>query len=288
MMASMQPSAPPAITPFYVMPRPNAPIALFRGRVDLVGDTATERHRGGVVLEWLPSPAVNVWARGAASDLALDAVMDPDSVAIVPRTPDDHVSAQSKTMRGGPRSAGTSFETGRRLASHECGDPAAQLSHALLHITNFPRLHGRVVTWPDGTVAAGRLVFEGGGWRIVMDEVQGADAVVKELNDSGGFALTHTARVEQQSGGTFTVAALAELLEAFTFFCWLCTEARCGPMLPVGFDDQGHAVWSRWNPAVTESFPSAMTWLDRAHAARPKPCFRCLWTASRTHTGGRS
>jgi len=32
MMASMQPSAPPAITPFYVMPRPNAPIALFRGR----------------------------------------------------------------------------------------------------------------------------------------------------------------------------------------------------------------------------------------------------------------
>jgi hypothetical protein len=130
MIASMQPSAPPAITPFYAMPRPNAPIVLFRGRVDLVGKTVTERHRGGIVLEWLPSPAVSVWARGAASALALDAIMEPDSVAIVPRTPDDHVPAQSRTMRGGSRSARTSFETGKKLLSYECGDPAAQLSHA--------------------------------------------------------------------------------------------------------------------------------------------------------------
>jgi hypothetical protein len=273
MMASMQPSAPPAITPFYAMPRPNAPIVLFRGRVDLADATATERHRGGIVLEWLPSPAVSVWARGAVSDLALNAIMEPDSVAIVPRTPDDHVPAQSKTTRGGSQSAGTSFETRRKLLSHECGDSAAPLSYALLHIANFPRLRGRVVTWPDGSAAPGRMVFESGLWRIVMDEVQDADAVVKELNGSGGFALTHTARVEQVSGGTFTVPALAELVEAFTFFCWLCTEARCGPVLPVGFDDQGHAVWSRWNPTVTESSPSARTWLDPAHSGGAEALF---------------
>src|ERR1039457_7111233 len=63
MMATMQPSA---ITSFYAMPRLNAPIALFRGRVDLVGEAATERHRGGIVLEWLPSPAVSVWAPGGS------------------------------------------------------------------------------------------------------------------------------------------------------------------------------------------------------------------------------
>ena len=54
MMATMLPSA---ITPFYAMPRLNAPIALFRGRVDLDGEGATERHRGGIMLDWLPSPA---------------------------------------------------------------------------------------------------------------------------------------------------------------------------------------------------------------------------------------
>jgi len=273
MMASMQLSAPLAITPFYAMPRPNAPIVLFRGRVDLADETTAERHRGGIVLKWLPSPAVSVWARGAVSDLALNVIMEPDSVAIVPRTPDDHVPAQSKTARGGSRSARTSFETGRKLLGYECGDSAAQLSHALLHIANFRRLHGRVVTWPDGSAAPGRMVFESGPWRIVMDEVQDADAAVKELNGSGGFALTHTARVEQLSGGTFTVPALAELVEAFTFFCWLCTEARCGPVLPVGFDDQGHAVWSRWNPTVTESFPSARTWLDCAHSGEAEVLF---------------
>src|ERR1039457_2431980 len=211
--------------------------------------------------------------RGAASDLALSAIMEPDSVVIVPRTPDDHVPAQPKTAPGGSRTAGTLFQTGRKLLSYECGDPAAQLSHALLHIANFPRLHGRVVRWPDGSAAPGRLVFESDHWRIVMDEVQDADAAVKELNSSGGFAFTHTARVEHLSGGTFTVPALAELVEAFTFFCWLCTEARCGPMLPVGFNGQGRAVWSRWNPTVTESFPSARTWLDCTHADEAEALF---------------
>ena len=270
MMATMQPSA---ITPFYAMPRLNAPIALFRGRVNLVGGGATERHRGGIMLDWLPSPAVSVWAQGAASDLAVSATMDPGSVALTPRTPQDHVPTQPKTARSRPRTAGTSFQTGRKLLRYECGDPVARLSHAVLHIANFPRLHGRVVRWPDGSAARGRMVFESSHWRIVMDEIQDADAVIRELSGAGGFAFTHTARVEHPSGSAFTVPALAELVEAFTFFCWLCAEARCGPMLPVGFDDQGRAVWSRWNPTRTESFPDARTWLDRAHAGEAEALF---------------
>lgn len=142
-----------------------------------------------------------------------------------------------------------------------------------MHIANFPQLHGRVVTWPDGSSAPGRLHFEGGGWRIVMDEVRDADAIVKQWRQSGGFALTHTARVEQPSGGPCTVAALTELVEAFTFFCWLCTESRCGPILPVGLDDQEHAVWSRWNPTVTESFRTPWTWLDAAHLSEAESLF---------------
>jgi hypothetical protein len=147
MMATMQPSA---ITPFYAMPQLNAPIALFRGRVDLVGEAALN----GTAVASCSSGSRHLRSAygsgGAASDLALSAIMEPDSVAIMPRTPDDHVPAQPKTARGGSRRAGTTFQTGTKLLSYECGDSAAQLSHARLHIANFPRLHGRVVRWPDG------------------------------------------------------------------------------------------------------------------------------------------
>src|SRR5436190_17514616 len=105
-------SAPPAVEPFYTCARRNQPIVVFRGRVDLVGATSTERHRGGIVLDWLPSPTVRCWVRGPASELGTRSVMGDAGVKIVPRTPPRTVPRQSKTTRGGPRSAPQGFEAG--------------------------------------------------------------------------------------------------------------------------------------------------------------------------------
>jgi len=266
-------SAPPAIEPFYSTAKPNQPIVLFRGRVDLVGTASTERHRGGIVLDWLPSPTLRTWVRGETSNLSLHTIMGPEEVDITPQTPRRTVQRQSKTTRGGPRNVGTSFETGSHLLDYQCGDSAVPLSHGLMHLANFPRLRGRRVGFPDGSVDPGRLVFEGGGWTIVVDPVRNSGDLEKLLKEDGGFALTHTAKVERTSGATFTSAELHELTEMFTFFCWLCTEARCGPILPIGFDDQGQARWARWRPTRTESFTDARTWLDHLHAGEAETLF---------------
>ena len=266
-------SAPQAIEPFYATARPNQPIALFRGRVDLVGIASTEQHRGGIVLDWLPSPTLRTWVRGGASELATQAVVGSDDVTITPRMVRQTVPRQSKTTSGGPQSVEMSFETGSHLLNYECGDGAAPLSHGLLHLANFPRLHGRPVGWPDRSVDPGRLLFDGGGWTIVLDPVHNVADLERELKKGGGFALTHTAKVQRTSGATFTSAELRELTDAFTFFCWLCIEARCGPMLPVGFDGQGQARWAWWNPTRTESFNAARTWLDTVHAGEAEMFF---------------
>jgi hypothetical protein len=213
--------APSAVEPFYTCARPNQPLVLFRGRVDLVRDECTDRFRGGIVLDWLPSPTLTTFVRGTVTELATEAVIGTPDVAITPRTPRDTVPRQAKTTRGGPRKAGTSFETTRHLLHYECGDGSAALSHALLHLANFPRLHGGVVAWPDGSVTSGRLLFQGGGWTIVLDPVRNGAELDEQLAEDGGFALTHTARVSRSSGETFTSTELWDLTEAFTFFCWL-------------------------------------------------------------------
>ena len=79
--------------------------------------------------------------------------------------------------------------------------------------------------------------------------------------------------MQRTSGGTFIAAELNTFVEAFTYLCWLCAEARCGPLLPVGFDGQGSAVWSQWNPTRTESFTPAATWLDKVHAGEAEALF---------------
>ena len=266
-------SAPAGVEPFYSCAHANQPIVLFRGRVDLVGTASTERHRGGIVLDWLPSPTLTTWARGAASELATDSIMGSADVTITPRTARRGVPRQAKTTRGGRRKAAMSFETSSHLLTYECGDGTAALSHGLLHVANFPRLQGRPVAWPDGSIGPGRLLFEGGGWSVTIDPVQHVAALEDELKKDGGFALTHTAKVERTSGATFTSAELQDLTDAITFFCWLCTEVRCGPMLPVGFNEQGQAVWARWSPTRTESFPAARTWLDTLHASEAETLF---------------
>lgn len=108
----MRTSAPPAVEPFYTCSRRNQPIVLFRGRVDLDGAAGSERHRGGLVLDWLPSPTVRYWVRGPASELATQSIMGGAEVQIVPRFPPRRVPRQSKTTRGGPWSVPQGFEPG--------------------------------------------------------------------------------------------------------------------------------------------------------------------------------
>jgi hypothetical protein len=181
MMGPVSDSPPPAVQPFYATRRPNEPIMFFRGDVDFISAAAVERHRGGILLEWLPSPKLTVWARGAASEIALQSIMERDTVTMAPRTPTDHVPQQSTQTRSGRRSSRSRFETDTRLISHECGDRTAVLSHAVLHVINGQRMIGRLVTWPDGSVGPGRQLFQGGGWRVTVDEVQGASDLLQKL-----------------------------------------------------------------------------------------------------------
>ena len=170
---------------------------------------------------------------------------------IIPRLPRHGVPQQFKTT-GRPRSGAWKFETGSRLLGVECGDTSALLSYALVHLVNFPKF---TAGWWCGRMA--RSSRDGCGsraaggrslWTLLL--VRGPSTM--SCGTNGGFALTHTARVQRTSGGTFTAAEVRSLVEAFTYFCWLCAEARCGPVLPVGFDGQDRAVWSRWNPTRTE------------------------------------
>jgi hypothetical protein len=265
--------APPAVEPFYRCARRNQPIVLFRGSVDLVSSAATERHRGGVMLDWLPSPSLDCWARGSASELAMQSAMGGSGVQMIPALPTRAVPRQREHGHSGPLTASQGFETSAPLRAMECGDPGSQLSRALLHIANFPALNGPPVRWPDGSIIPGRLTFEGAGWTVLMDPAPGTSALHQELKKNRGFGLAHTACVQRTSGELFTVKELVAFVEAFTFFCWLCTETRCGPLLPVGFDGQGNAVWSRWSPTRTEPFTPAETWLDRVHGGQAEALF---------------
>ncbi len=199
--------------------------------------------------------------------------MGTGGVTITPRTPQHAVPRQARTTRGGPRNATSSFEADVHLLDYACGDGSANLSHAVVHLANFPRLNGRRVAWADGAVGAGRLLFEGAGWTVVLDPVQDRAEARKAVEGKRRVLPSPIPRRYVHVGGDIHQCGAADFIEAFTFFCWLCAEARCGPMLPVGYDNTGQARWARWSVTRTESFPSARTWLDSVHAGEAEALF---------------
>lgn len=269
------PTFPPALDPFYATERVNQPIVFFRGSVELADSESRDTFPGEILLDWLPSPSVACHAWGTVSALSLRAVMDQDAVQAIPLIPKNIVPPPVKPRSSSrrPRGGGSSFDASFRLPGLDCGDNSAALSSALLHVANLPLFLGRPISWSDRSMSAARLVFEGGGWRITLDHVKGASALEHALREGGGFALTHVARVERISGSPFNTTDLRALVEAFTYFCWLCAESKCGPVLPVGFDDRGEAVWSRWDSPWIEPFPTAATWLDTVNAQEAEALF---------------
>jgi hypothetical protein len=266
-------SLPAALMPFYASPGVNEPIILFRGRVDLSGATTTEQYPGELSLDWLPTPSVSCQVSGPLSTLALHATFGTENVEAKPRISLRHVPTQVKPRKPRPVASGSAFENSFPMRRLECGDHRKQLAYALLHVANLPQFLGRPITWATRSSRAGRLLFEGGGWSVTLDPVELASELEDVLKRKGGYALTNTARVERTSGATFTSAELKSFSEAFTYFCWLCAEMRCGPVLPVGFDHRSRAIWSDWSAPWIESFPTAATWLDSVHSGEAEALF---------------
>jgi hypothetical protein len=267
------PSFAPALAPFYRTDETNKPLVLFRGDVDLEDGIEHQRFRGEIALDWLPSPRVDCRVWGPLSEIGSKAVMAPESIQATPQVLKHRVPRQLKTRGRRAPVRGSSFEATLAQDSVQCGDRTKPMAYAILHVVNFPLFVGGFISWPDGSAARGRLVFVGGGWRMTVDHAPGAGELIKTLASRGGFALTNVARVERVSGERFTVEDLDAIVEAFTYFCWLCAETRCGPVLPVGYDDTGTATWARWDAPWIEPYIPAATWLDKLNAGEAERLF---------------
>jgi hypothetical protein len=252
----MRNSAPPAVLPFYTCARRNQPIILFRGRVDLVGATRNERHRGGIVLDWLPSPTVRCWVRGPASELG---PRSGSGTRVNRSRTAAHGSAAVKTTAAGgaPTGFGRLPAPGRR-----CGD--VRLAVAPLHIAK-PQLTVRTwrTRWLDRCRTA---AVQRRGWTICVIRTGHRLLPRREQGRTGGSGW-HTARVQRTSGGT---RSPRQPCRGVRISAALPERAA---LLPVGFDSHDNAVWSRWNPTRTESFTRAATWLDTVHAGEAEALF---------------
>ena len=88
------------------------------------------------------------------------------------------------------------------------------------------------------------------------------------MGEHGGHAVTHTCSLERRDRRPFAFARCQELLTCLTWCLWFCRAAAPSVVVPVGFDTNDRATWSRWAAPHTDPLPDHHgQWFDKAYRA---------------------
>jgi hypothetical protein len=126
-----------------------------------------------------------------------------------------------------------------------------EISHMLLHLTNFKMLLGDCITSQDSEKPwswRGRAILEAEGWRVTIDTLKEINDLVHSLHSLSGYAITHVGKLERLDGQCFTAKEADDFLEALFCFLSFARGLWSSPILPVGYDASGNPVWIEWNP----------------------------------------
>ncbi len=90
------------------------------------------------------------------------------------------------------------------------GKPAAATA-VTFHLLNFMEVHGGGIT--DGeSMWPGRVLVHVGPWIVTIDARSDLGDVLQSMRASGGYAVTHTCKLERRDGRAFSFARCQQLL----------------------------------------------------------------------------
>lgn len=246
------------VQPTYSTLEPNAPIRLYEGSFEVEQDNVRVVVKGYVELTWMRSPTVRI----AFSTTSTDSTNRPHRFNLGPASL--HLPRASRATRIDIISL--------RLLSEEyfaqeweplCVGDGQNLTHMVLHLVNFPDTLGMGVSNPDSHYAwLGRFVLRADGWKTTVDKVEHYSSLYELLKSSGGYAITHTVKLEREDGGSFTANQADKLLKDLWYFFSLTNGYWTDMTLRVGFDENGTAIWEQWGRPWASSWRHVPSWFN--------------------------
>lgn len=256
-------SMPVEIEPVYRTNVVNEPVSLYCGSVEFVEDGKSVTGDGSIQIEWLPVPRLMFYAKlpkwspspgPARLPIGLLRVADGRSVK---------VQTTSLSYGLGEVASVPSLSGEAESAEFGCGDSIANVK---FHIPNFRAYLGENIRDETGSRASrSRAEMESDEWRITIDQLhvhtnENGKKLEETIKASGGFGITHVAKLERRGGGTFSSADVADVQSALRWFISFCRGSWTALLLPVGFDANDTRVWEEWREWKVERWRRVPSW----------------------------
>ncbi len=260
-MVNLLNAVPVSLVSGALLGKPNRPVVLYRGRMELRGGGLAYSGRGTVRFEYLPSPRIAF--RMVANQMMLQPVVDliPSDAELSLRSPQTPIPVVISGTTLGAKTVVSGRIKGR--TSIGIGNDMRRLGFRLI---NFHEYVGGAVKL-ETRIWLGRLVLQDGTYVVTIDAAPDLVEVVRILRNIGGYAVTHIGEVKRVDGLALTPAEATDVVEALF---WLFSFARGGsspPALPVGFNSQLKRVWREWLSPRATAWRGNESWFDPTQAS---------------------
>ena len=243
------------------MPTINEPILLYEGSLDIDQGERKVSGPGSITFRWLPVPAPRFQIEHSASknDLALGyALLSVRGAIMASKAIVDNSRLDISGTKKSWEASGwfSTLETGKGKGT--------ELTSVIFHVPNFVDFLGSPIRERGKQqVRMARAVFEGEGWRVVLDALSTTnEKFLAQLKGNGGYAITHVGRFERVNGESFNTEAARDFMGSLCYFLSFCRGMWIAPVLPVGFDSKGTRAWEEWRDWTIDRFLSVNRWIN--------------------------
>jgi hypothetical protein len=156
-------------------------------------------------------------------------------------------------------------------------------------VVNFVDYYGHAISRSvDGqtlvNVRPGRVILNGGGWRVTLDSLENVGKVIRDLKADGGYGLTHTGLAERNDGADFQWQQFQQLSEALFDFLSFARGSWSCDILPRGENANGGSGFFSWGVPKLSVWKNNDVWFSPLHASElPSvfPGFMTRWEDAR-------
>lgn len=219
---------PSNLQPIYITEKPNSPIKLYEGSLEIHQNGTIKQGEGKVYFEWLPYPSVKfeLLYSDRWSPLLNSAQRYPLNLLGISTKAEASVHTFREDGKG-------MREVSGKLSNPivDCSDK--RLSYIVFHLVN--------IFWSS------RVNLEVEGWSVTIDPVENHTDIKKALKSEGGYAITHIGKIERLDNKEFKVNESDEFLEDLQLFFSFSIGFYTAAILQVGYNRNGDKIWEKWN-----------------------------------------
>jgi hypothetical protein len=272
------------LQPIFRTAHVNENVELYRGPIQLAcGNALRNGSDTPIVLSWLPSPRLLAYPPigpppGPLDDLSIGIFYDDawcfDETAMLWNGDWYRAKCRLRRLRFGAAHPPFTLQ----LENLEAGTPKS-LTAISFHLVNFPNFIGDWIS--EGSERRrGRILLSTDGWVLTIDNLKETSQLREELDEIGGFGITHVGQLAREDELPFPLEDAQILLRGLYYFLSFARGAWSAPILLSGVGLNGER-WQEWSLPLLDQGQHEWSWPPRnaegTAIAKAWPGFFRLW-----------